>query len=63
MEKKKKDQHHARHLKQLNSSIKTVEWQLPGAGGKGRGSCLIDTEFQFLPDEKVLELPQTPASG
>ena len=26
-----------------------------GAGGEGKGSCLIDTEFQ-LPDEKVLEI-------
>ena len=36
-----------RYLEQLNSQRWKVEWWFPGAGERGKGSCLMGTEFQF----------------
>ena len=46
------DSAHLRYLEWANTKRRTVEWWLPGAGGKESGEqCLIGT-VSVVPDEK-----------
>ena len=50
----------------IDSQKQTVEWFCQGwgvGGGRSREWLCSVYKTSILPDEKVLELPQTPASG
>ena len=59
MGKKEKGQTPWIHLCKASKVVELINkdgtMAVAGAGGEGKGSYLIDTEFQ-LPDEKVLEI-------